>query len=112
MASDSLILSVVMGSLQVIGLFLPVVVLTTRFVIVGLTPEKNESPAEAKDKRQRQKKLANFSIGLITVLSVSAFLMIVSLLLTFDLPTLIWIGMALLAVGFAVFGFVLINTVN
>jgi hypothetical protein len=107
MATETTVVSVIMGSLQVIGLFLPVVVLTTRFVIQGLEPREQISPAEKRDRVSRQKRLAKFSIILIALLSASAAVLILQMLLAFDLPVLVILGLGMLAGGFVGFGLAL-----
>lgn len=112
MATNSTVLSVIMGALQIIGLFLPVVILTTRFVVRELEPSEGASPTEIEDKRERQRRLARFNVILIIVLSGSAVTMIISLLLIFGLPWLVLFGLSLLAAAFLGFGVALRDAIG
>lgn len=112
MPPSDLAVSTTLTALQVIGLFLPVVIVAGRFTINHLEPSSGVSRAEKRELRERQAKLVRYSFLTIMVLSASSVLLLAYLLLLVQLPPLVNGGIALLGIAFIIFPILLWDAIT
>lgn len=94
-----------LGALQLIALFLPVVILTTKFMLNQLSVENLDSPDEAEVEmlNKHTTRVLFGSLSILVLSSVSAILLLFVLICTLNIPSLTSIGLLLIVGAFTIF---------
>ena len=93
-----------LDALQVIGLLLPVVMVTMRFLVPELEPNSDALRSEQKRQKRVQNAVGKASIITLVLLLAAAVFMTIGIITTYNLPAALLFGYIILLTALILFG--------